>query len=141
MQENNSHPHHTSQQQNPSSMVTNSDELNHNLAYQKLVNGLTHYLTTLTSHKPPELLLLKINYLHYLATLKHLNMIHDNYHPSNNDHVSQLWQEIQHTSIGHFIITITAILKLYPHPTLNQKYTSLRLTRLELQGKIKTLEP
>jgi len=66
-------------------------------------------------------------------------MIHDNYHPTSNDQVSQLWQEIQNQSIGNFIIAITAILKLQPHPTLNQKYAGLRLTRLELQGKIKTL--
>lgn len=84
------------------------------LSYHKFITYITNILASLTGNVPPELLTLNITYLQYLAALKELSLIKDNYEPAPNDSVSSLWHELTHHghTCGAFILFVASILNM-----------------------------
>lgn len=78
-----------------------------------------------------------------------MSMIKDNYEPLPNDSVSSLWQELtlHGQTSGVLILLVAGILNMRKNDEENpkyfhlpKKYAELRYTRMELDGKVKTLQ-
>jgi hypothetical protein len=118
------------------------------LTYHRFVTYATATLSSLTQTVPPQLLTHRLTYLQFLAALKDMALIRDNYEPLPSDAPSALWSELGphgHTC-GALMLFLASILLIrrsddpnaakYVH--LSKQFAELRYTRFELLGKTKT---